>query len=162
MKVGISWFGGAASTRRDTRSTQLPDWLPVLSQTSCSFVSLQYGECRDEIAELASRSGIGLHHWQMALDSYSETAALVGALDLVISVCTSVVHLAGALGKRAWVLVPVCPEWRYLGAGNRMPWYPAVQLFRQHTLGEWQPVIAAVRARLAAEAVSHSVRAALA
>ena len=149
-KIGISWQGGVPRTRQALRSIPLREWLPLLELKGHKFVSLQYGECRDEIAELASRSGVELPHWQEALDNYSETAALVGALDLVISVCTSVVHLAGALGKRAWVLVPVCPEWRYLSAGDRMPWYPAVQLFRQHTLGDWQPVIATVRDRLAA------------
>ncbi len=154
LKIGISWRGGVPRTRHALRSIPLREWLPLLELTGHSFVSLQYGECRDDIAELASRSGIRLLHWQEALDNYSETAALVGALDLVISVCTSVVHLAGAIGKRAWVLVPVCPEWRYLSTGDRMPWYPAVRLFRQHTLGDWQPVIAAVRDRLATAAVS--------
>jgi len=150
LKIGISWRGGVPRTRHALRSIPLREWLPLLALKEHDFVSLQYGECRDEIAELASRSGIELPHWQESLDNYSETAALVGALDLVISVCTSVVHLAGALGKRAWVLVPVCPEWRYLSAGDRVPWYPAVRLFRQQTLGKWQPVIATVRDRLAA------------
>ncbi len=154
LKIGISWRGGVPRTRHALRSIPLREWLPLLALQGHNFVSLQYGECRDEIAEVASRSGIELPHWQEALDDYSETAALVGALDLVISVCTSVVHLAGALGKCAWVLVPVCPEWRYLGAGDRMPWYPAVRLFRQQTLGEWQPVIATVRDRLATIAAS--------
>ena len=148
LKIGISWRGGVPRTRHALRSIPLREWLPLLALKGYDFVSLQYGECRDEIAELASRSGIELPHWQEALDNYSETAALVGALDLVISVCTSVVHLAGALGKCAWVLVPVCPEWRYLSAGDRMPWYPAVRLFRQQALGQWEPVIATVRDRL--------------
>ena len=135
LTIGISWRGGVPRTRHALRSIPLREWLPLLALKGHHFISLQYGECRDEVAELASRSGIELSHWQEALDNYSETAALVGALDLVISVCTSVVHLAGALGKCAWVLVPVCPEWRYLSAGDRMPWYPAVRLFRQQTLG---------------------------
>lgn len=153
-KIGISWRGGVPRTRHALRSIPLREWLPLLALKGHNFVSLQYGDCRDELAELAARSGIELPHWQEALDNYSETAALVGALDLVISVCTSVVHLAGALGKCAWVFVPVCPEWRYLSAGDRMPWYPAVRLFRQQTLGEWQPVIATVRDRLAMAAAS--------
>lgn len=148
LTIGISWRGGVPRTRHALRSIPLREWLPLLALKGHNFVSLQYGDCGDEVAELASRSGIELPHWQEALDDYSETAALVGALDLVISVCTSVVHLAGALGKPAWVLVPVCPEWRYLSAGDRMPWYPAVRLFRQQTLGQWQPVIATIRDRL--------------
>jgi Tfp pilus assembly protein PilF len=156
LKIGISWRGGMPRTRHTLRSIPLREWLPLLQLDGCVFVSVQYGDCQDEIAEVAAQAGIELHHWQAALDNYGETAALVGALDLVISVCTSVVHLAGALGKRAWVLVPACPEWRYLGAGDHMPWYPAVQLFRQHTLGEWQPVIAATRDRLIAETARRS------
>ena len=152
LKIGISWRGGVPRTRHALRSIALREWLPLLELKGHAFVSLQYGECREEIAALAARSGIALPHWQEALDNYSDTAALVDALDLVISVCTSAVHLAGALGKRAWVLVPSCPEWRYLSAGERMPWYPAVQLFRQRTPGDWQPLIAELRDRLAMQA----------
>ena len=152
IKIGISWRGGVPRTRHALRSVPLREWLPLLQLQGHDFVSLQYGESRDEIAELAARSGLALPHWQEALDNYSDTAALVDALDLVISVCTSAVHLAGALGKRAWVLVPSCPEWRYLSAGDRMPWYPAVQLFRQSAPGDWQPLIAGLRDRLATQA----------
>ena len=79
-----------------------------------------------------------------------QTAALVCALDLVVSVCTSLVHLGGALGRPVWVLAPVSPEWRYGFAGEAMPWYPSVRLFRQARYGEWEPVIAAAARELAA------------
>ena len=82
-----------------------------------------------------------LPHWQDALDDYDETAALVCALDLVISVCTAVIHLAGALGKPVWVLVPAVAEWRYLDRGEKLPWYPSSRLFRQTESGRWQDVI---------------------
>jgi hypothetical protein len=90
---------------------------------------------------LRSRHGIEVHHWQEAIDDYDETAALVGALDLVVSVCTSVIHLAGALGKPAWVMVPLIPEWRYMSEGESMPWYPSVRLFRQRRYRQWNGVI---------------------
>ncbi len=148
-KIGISWRGGAPRTRRKLRSVQLADLLPVLQQPDAVFVSLQYGDCKDEVAAFARTSGISIAHWQQALDDYDETAALVSALDLVVSVQTSVVHLAGALGKSTYVMVPVVPEWRYMLHGATMPWYPAVALFRQQLRSAWTPVIAAIARRLA-------------
>ncbi len=142
LKVGISWFGGAASTRRDTRSMRLADWLPVLAQTPCCFVSLQYGNVSGELATVSREHQVKIHAWSEAIADYDETAALVAALDLVISVQTAVVHLAGALGKSAWAILPAVSEWRYLERGETMPWYPSVRLLRQSRLGDWQPVIA--------------------
>ena len=104
-------------------------------------MSLQYTDCRDELARLRAAHGVNVEHWQDALDDYDETAALVAALDLVISVQTAVAHLTGALGRPVWVMVPAAPEWRYLAAGERMPWYPSARLFRQAQVGEWQPVV---------------------
>ena len=149
LKVGISWRGGAASTRRDMRSTQLRDWLPVLSQTACSFVSLQYGDVSGELETAAREHPVRIHSWSAAVDDYDETAALVTALDLVISVQTAVVHLAGALGTPAWVLVPAVAEWRYLQSGESIPWYPSLRLFRQQQAHQWQAVIAEVAVKLA-------------
>jgi tetratricopeptide (TPR) repeat protein len=141
LKVGISWRGGTSKTRRDTRSLTLDQLLPVLAAPGARFVSLQYTDCRDELARLQSVHGVTVHHWQEAIDDYDETAALVAALDLVVSVQTAVVHLGGALGKPVWVLVPAVPEWRYLVHGDRLPWYPSVRLFRQNAPGTWQAVI---------------------
>jgi tetratricopeptide (TPR) repeat protein len=149
-KIGISWRGGAASTRRELRSMALQQWLPLVSQPSCHFVSLQYGNHGEELAMFTREHEIEIHHWQQAIDDYDDTAALVSALDLVISVQTAIVHLAGALGKSAWVMLPASPEWRYLSRGTMMPWYPSARLFRQQPLDGWQPTIAAVAAELAA------------
>lgn len=149
FKVGISWRGGAASTRRALRSVALREWLPLLRQQGCRYVSLQYGNVKDELAALTGDHAIHVPHWQEAIDNYDETAALVCALDLVISVQTAVAHLAGGLGRPAWVMVPTVPEWRYLQSGDSMPWYPSVRLFRQPHADQWQPVISTVAAELA-------------
>lgn len=141
LKVGISWRGGVKSTRTGLRSTGLIDWLPILGVAGVDFISLQYTECRDELAALRQDRGLQVHHWQEAIDDYDETAALVSALDLVISVQTAVVHLSGALGKPAWVMISAVPEWRYMSHGETLPWYPAVRLFRQQDLGNWRPVM---------------------
>lgn len=140
-RIGISWRGGVTSTRRQLRSMQLSELWPLVQRKDAVFVSLQYGECRAEIEALLQSAGVRVHHWQEAIDDYDETAALVSALDLVISVQTAIVHLTGALGKPAWVMVPAVPEWRYLDRGEAMPWYPSVGLYRQARLGDWQPVI---------------------
>jgi ADP-heptose:LPS heptosyltransferase len=147
-KVGISWRGGLATTQRSFRSIPLAAWLPILSTLGIDFVSLQYGEVDAELGVLRA-SGASLTHWQDAIDDYDETAALVSALDLVVSVQTAVVHLAGALGQRAKVLITAQPEWRY-GATGSMIWYPSVRLYRQETPGDWKPVIEAVRSDIAA------------
>ncbi len=147
-KVGISWRGGAASTRGALRSVALEEWLPLLSVPNCHFISLQYADEGVESGGFTREHGIDIHHWQPALDDYDETAALVSALDLVISVQTAIAHLSGALGKPAWVLVPTVAEWRYLQDGGTTPWYPAVQLFRQQRRGAWGPLIAEIAQRL--------------
>ena len=121
---------------------------PLLSLPNVKFVSLQYGNCDEEIAAFEASTGIKIHHWQDVVDDYDETAALVSALDLVVSVCTAVVHLTGALGRPAWVMAPFVPEWRYGHKGTSMIWYPSVRLFRQPELDEWDPVITEITTRL--------------
>src|SRR5690606_17495667 len=139
--------GGIASTRRNLRSTRLRQWLPILSVPGIDFVSVQYTDPDEELGALRS-AGCNVHCWPEALEDYDETAALVCALDLVVSVQTAVAHLAGALDCPVWALIPAVPEWRYAARGDGMPWYPAVRLIRQAQLGEWEPVITEVAGRL--------------
>ena len=115
------------------------------------LIDLQYGDTTAERSEFERRSGIRLQHWDEALEAYDETAALVCALDLVVSVCTSVVHLSGALGRPVWVLTPAVPEWRYQRHGAAMPWYPSARLFRQAAFGEWSLPLERVVAGLRVE-----------
>ena len=140
-KVGISWRGGMASSRRRLRSIPPEAWLPVLQAAHADFVSLQYSPAEGELEALRRSSGVPVHHWQEAIDDYDETAALVCALDLVVSVQTAVVHLAGALGAPVWVLIPDAPEWRYGARGTTMPWYPSATLVRQSGGSGWAPVM---------------------
>jgi hypothetical protein len=148
VKVGISWRGGSATTRRATRSIALVEWLPILSCPGMHFVSLQYGDCAQEIAAASAAAGIPIHHWDTAIKDYDETAALLCALDIVISVQTSVVHLAGALGKPVWVLLPRIAEWRYGESGETMLWYSSARLFRQTSTGRWHDLIGQIRKAL--------------
>ena len=139
--IGLSWQGGAPGTRRRLRSLPLEALLPLIQAIPANFVSLQYTPCSEEIDMFRREHGVLLHHWSEAIEDYDETAALVSALDLVVSVCTSVIHLAGALGRPTKVLVPFSAEWRYGRCGRQMPWYPSVELFRQPAPGAWEPVL---------------------
>lgn len=148
LKIGISWRGGLKQTRQMLRSIPLDNWLGLLRTENTQFVSLQYTDCSIEIEALHEQHGIKLPQWPDALRDYDETAALVSALDLIISVQTSVIHLAGALGKPVWVMVPAAPEWRYGIQGESMPWYPSARLFRQQEPNKWAPVLATVAREL--------------
>ena len=149
-KIGISWRGGTARTRQEVRSAALTHWRPIFARPGLHFISLQYGDCAGDLELARSTLGVDLHHWPEAIADYDETAALVSALDLVISVTTSVVHLAGGLGRPVWVLVNAAPRWCYGAGGSRLPWYASARLFRQSRLGAWDDVFTAVAERLTA------------
>lgn len=150
-KIGISWIGGHKRTRIEVRSTPLESLLPILQQDA-DFISLQYTDCAAEIAEFEAKHGIKIHQFPEATHSphYADTASLVANLDLVITVCTSVVHLAGSMGVPTWVLTPSRPAWRYRLDLDHMPWYGrTVTLFRQQPdTFDWTPVVAEVAERL--------------
>ncbi|HLF98460.1 MAG TPA: tetratricopeptide repeat protein [Methylococcaceae bacterium] len=149
LKIGFSWRGGTSVTRQISRTMSLETCLPIFRTANCQFVNLQYGDCQEEMAAFQASSGVVLNHWQEAIDDYDETAALVTALDLVVSVCTSLIHLTGALGKPVWIMAPKVPEWRYGVAGEAMPWYPSSRIFRQPEFKRWEPVVAAIAEELA-------------
>lgn len=144
MKVGIAWQGGTQRSRRSARSLELARLAPVLKVPECRFVELQYMDCTDEIRAFEADTGVHIASWDLIRQDYDEAAALVCALDLVISVCTAVIHLGGALGRPVWVMVPYGCEWRYGESGSAMPWYPSVRLVRQDRIGEWGSVIETV------------------
>jgi tetratricopeptide (TPR) repeat protein len=151
-RIGVSWRGGTATSRRGLRSLDLEQLAPVLRSVPATWVSLQYTDCRPEITAVERRHRITIHHWQEAIDDYDETAALVAALDAVVSVCTAIVHLSGALGRRALVMVPYAAEWRYGAAGEDMPWYPSVRLLRQRAPGDWADLLERVKDELVVQA----------
>jgi ADP-heptose:LPS heptosyltransferase len=97
-----------------------------------------------------------LQDFSAELRDFSDTAALVAALDLVITVDTSVAHLAGALGAPTWVMIPRPPEWRWLLAGERSPWYPTMRLFRQDSANDWRSVVERI-ARALSERIARAL-----
>ena len=145
FRVGISWKGGGAKPGRVVkRSMPLSWWKPILAVPGIEFVSLQYGNGKDEELDLVEALGFEITRMNECVDAkdYYETARVVKSCDLVISVCTSVVHLCGALGVPCWVMTPKHPAWRYQNSGG-MPWYRSVRLYRSPEVTEdgWMPVI---------------------
>jgi hypothetical protein len=136
-KIGVSWRGGLMRTGRALRSLEADQLLPLLRIDGVHWVNLQHGENAAELTRLGNTYGVRVASWEESLIDLDETAALVAGLDLVITVCSTMVHLAGALGRPAWVLTPSGPAWRYRLQGAEMPWYPSVVLYRQSQLGDW-------------------------
>jgi tetratricopeptide (TPR) repeat protein len=147
-KVGLSWRGGLQQTRRAVRSLTLDRLLPLLSDPRFQFVNLQYGPVQEELAGFCSTHGLSIIDWPEAIADLDEFAALISGLDLVITVCNTTVHYAGALNKPCWVMAPQVPEWRYGIAGETMRWYPSVRMFRQPAMNAWDAVLTDVRRAL--------------
>jgi Flp pilus assembly protein TadD len=135
FSVGISWMGGLQRTGRSRRSLTLAQLEPLLSLPGIRWVSLQHN---DDGADARIQRFPGVTR------DMDELAALIGALDLVVSVCNTNVHVAGALGKEVLVMAPFVPEWRYGLSGERMVWYPSARVLRQARYGEWNEVLSRV------------------
>jgi ADP-heptose:LPS heptosyltransferase len=150
-KIGISWTGGYVKTRKDMRSIPLSLWKDILG-LDADFISLQYTpDAYNEIAALEDEFDTKIHHWPLAVQAadYGETAGLVEALDLVITVNTSVHHLAGGLGKECWTLTPHAKAWRYFSSdGKTLPWYNSCKLYQQENLQAWPKIMETVKADL--------------
>jgi len=150
--VGLAWSGGSPYTHSVYRQIPLREWLPVLRQDAC-FVSLQYRDCDEELRSVAAEHGIELVSLPDVVRhaDYLHTFQLVEALDLVITVPTSVVHVAGAIGKECWVVMHHRAAWRECSADGGIPWYPRthVRFVRGPDEPAWDAQIAAVATRLA-------------
>ncbi len=131
-KIGITWTGGIPKTGQHRRSVTLDTYAPLFKGIDADWVSLQYKDS-DDIPLIEDKYGIKIHDWEMGNRSYNydQTVALISQLDLVVSVCTTVVHAAGAIGKECWCLVPQAPLWRYLAQGQDFPWAKSVTMYRQ-------------------------------
>jgi tetratricopeptide (TPR) repeat protein len=145
LRVGLAWSGNPRHGHDADRSIKLQSLLPLLD-TEASFISLQKDVRPDDAAVLGDRAD--LLRFDDTLNTFSDTAALISNLDLVISVDTSVAHLAGALAKPVWVLLQHVPDWRWLLDRRDSPWYPTARLLRQQARGDWPGVINTVAAEL--------------
>jgi tetratricopeptide (TPR) repeat protein len=145
LRVGLVWSGIATHTNDHNRSSSLRT-LSRLLDVDATFVSLQKDPRPEDAAVLRARSDI--IDLTADLTDFTETAALVSCLDLVITVDTSVAHLAGALGRPTWILLPYTPDYRWLLDRDDSPWYPSVRLFRQTETREYETVLDRVRTEL--------------
>ena len=145
-RIGLVWSGNATHKDDHNRSISLARLRPLLEAPGIQFVSLQK-ELRDADAQVLAQDSrmtdLGRH-----FGDFDDTAAAIDLVDLVISVDTSVAHLAGAMGKPVWVLLPFCPDWRWLLERDDNPWYPTARLFRQPAIGDWDSVLVRLREAL--------------
>ncbi|HET6933925.1 MAG TPA: hypothetical protein VFI72_03745 [Candidatus Angelobacter sp.] len=139
LKVGLAWAGNPRHGRDRHRSLSLVLLEPVLRISGVTFVSLQKGPAASQILQLPA--GVKVLQVEDESGDLGDTADLIASLDLVISVDTVIAHLAGALGKKVWVLLPFVPDWRWLLRRSDSPWYSSARLFRQPSPGDWgQPI----------------------
>jgi len=146
LRVGLVWSGNPAHLNDHNRSMPLAV-LASLLDVGAQFISLQKDVRPVDKALLAERGDI--LDLTADLSDFVDTAALIDSLDLVITVDTSVAHLAGALGKPTWIMLPYTPDYRWLLGRDDSPWYPSVRLFRQDARRDYTNVIARVREALA-------------
>ncbi len=143
--VGLVWAGNPANESDRWRSLALARLAPVLAQDGLRFVSLQFGPGAAAVAA----AGLETRIETPDLGDFASTAALLASLDLVVTVDTAMAHLAGAMGREAWVLLAHVPDWRWGTRGERTPWYPSLRLFRQPSPGGWDAVVAELAEALA-------------
>lgn len=150
LKVGLVWAGSASHDNDTRRSLGLAALAPLFDVPGVAWYSLQIGPRGADLAGLS----LPIEDLAPGIGDFADTASRLMQLDLLISVDTSIVHLAGALGRPVWMLVARPADWRWLADGEATGWYPSVRLFRQPRPGDWSTVVASVRNALAARVLS--------
>jgi hypothetical protein len=145
--VALTWAGRPAHPNDANRSTSLDTFAP-LAASGAHFIAIQKGPAAAQAA--MPPAGMKLTSLSNEIQSFDDTAAILCVADLLISVDSSPIHLAGALGRPAWVMLPFVPEWRWLLGRNDTPWYPQHRLFRQPRHGDWASVLTEITAALKA------------
>ncbi|HZZ93336.1 MAG TPA: tetratricopeptide repeat protein [Usitatibacter sp.] len=144
-RVAIAWSGGLGHGTGDPRSIPLPLW-QRLREVPATFISVQKQIDAADGARIAAAPPV--HRYDAELADFRDTAALLEQADLVVTIDTAVAHLAGAMGKPTWVLLPFAADWRWLVGREDSPWYPSVRLFRQPRPGDWASVMTRVAQEL--------------
>jgi len=145
LRIRVTWAGSRDNMQDRVRSCPLSALAPLLARSDVTWISLQKGAGEGQIASVPAAARL------VCLDArndFDRTAALVDSLDLVISVDTSIAHVAGALGRPVWILLPFAPDWRWLNTRSDTPWYPTARLFRQPRQDDWRGVVDAVAEEL--------------
>lgn len=144
-RIGMAWSGHENNRNDHKRSIALQQWLPLLCPDA-DWICLQNDVREKDFAVLRQINRIT--YFGDALRDFGDTAALLDLMDLVITADTSIAHLAGAMGKPVWILLPYSPDWRWLLSGDNSPWYPSARLFRQTQIGDWTAVMDRVQTEL--------------
>jgi Flp pilus assembly protein TadD len=139
-KIGLAWAGAGIHSNDRNRSTTLSSFAALADVRDAAYFSLQKGNA----ATNPPPAGLAISDFTSELNDFAYTAALIENLDLVITVDTSVAHLAGAMGKPVWVLLPCNPDWRWMYDRTDSPWYPTMRLFRQSKPNDWAMVVGEV------------------
>jgi Flp pilus assembly protein TadD len=145
LRIGIVWAGNTTHKNDRNRSIELSTLAPLFS-IDAQWISLQKDLRPGDAGVLQSSPPIARYGEELA--DFADTAALIDRLDLVIAIDTSVAHLAGAMGKPVWVLLPSNADWRWMDGRDDSPWYPSARLFRQDSFGSWDTVVARLGAAL--------------
>ena len=154
--IGLSWRGGTTTTRGNLRSMSVQDLRFIVSTPDVRFVCLQHDPTD---AERAFAREVGMLVWDEIATDLDAAAALIQALDLIISVPNTNAHLAGALGTPVWIMLNAAPEWRWQAQGTASPWYPSARLWRAERANVWGDVVAAVRRGLEDDMAALAARA---
>lgn len=148
LRVGLAWAGDPGHRRDAERSIGLQALEPLGKIPGARFYSLQTGPAANQL-KLDCPEDFAVTDWTDSLKDLADTAAMLMGLDLVITVDTAVAHLAAALGKKTWTLLPFAPDWRWMTARQDSPWYPTMKLFRQPQPGRWQEAVKTLSEELA-------------
>jgi len=146
FKIGIVWAGNPAQKDDKKRSIDFSCFSAITHIPNTKFYSLQFGERRGDLSQYNFSNNI--IDLSQSINDYADTAAIIKQLDLIITVCTSIAHLAGAMGKPVWVLLSSSAYWLWLLERDDSPWYPTMRLFRQKERGNWVTVFNEVRQAL--------------
>jgi tetratricopeptide (TPR) repeat protein len=148
LRVGLAWAGNPRYKADRQRSMKLKTLLPLLRTPEINWISLQKGAAAEQIADLSGK----LFVWDACSQDrdLAETAAMVATLDLVVTTDTCIAHLAGAMAKPVWILLPHLSDWRWMQETETTPWYPTARLFRQTSPGDWAEVLQCVIGELSA------------
>ena len=154
VKVGLVWTGNPRFPAANVKTCPVDRLRPLLDIQGCTFFSLQTGDASADLSRLntGNRKVVDL---SSELESFSDTAAVISVLDVIVSIDTAVAHLAGALGKPTWILLPFSADWRWLIDRDDSPWYPTARLFRQSRAGDWDDAIQRVGRALVHRAAGH-------
>jgi Flp pilus assembly protein TadD len=142
-RVGLVWAGQPSNKNDRNRSIRLDQFAPLAAAQTARFFSVQKGAASEQAR--TPPAGMEIADFTSDLHTFADTAAMLANLDLIVTVDTAVAHVAGAIGRPVWILIPFRPDWRWMVDRDDSPWYPSMRIFRQKTRGDWADVIDRVK-----------------